>query len=134
MLRLARRLRIERPNPILGRSAIGMLATLYREGAMTAAQLAKQEQLQPQSLSRLIASMTKEDLIERRPHDLDKRAILLEITSKGRQALARDMNASREWLNEAMAAQLTPTEQKQLLQAAELMLRLTRTDEAEADD
>lgn len=134
MLRLARRLRIERPNPTLGRSAIGMLATLYREGAMTAAQLAKQEQLQPQSLSRLIASMTKEDLIERRPHDLDKRAILLEITSKGRQALARDMNASREWLNEAMAAQLTPTEQKQLLQAAELMLRLTRTDEAEADD
>ncbi|HUA80567.1 MAG TPA: MarR family transcriptional regulator [Dyella sp.] len=134
VLRLARRLRTERADPQLGRSALGMLATLHREGAMTAAQLAKQEQLQPQSLSRLIASMTKDDLIARRPHDLDGRAIILEITSKGRHALARDMNASREWLHQAMAAQLTPAEQKQLLQAAELMLRLAHKDDTAADD
>jgi DNA-binding MarR family transcriptional regulator len=134
VLRLARRLRVERPNPQLGRSALSMLATLHREGAMTAAQLARKEQLQPQSLSRLIAAMTKDDLIARRRHDLDRRAIILEITSKGRLALARDIHASREWLHEAMVAQLTPTERKQLLQAAELMLRLTSQDDAELDD
>jgi DNA-binding MarR family transcriptional regulator len=134
VLRLARRLRVARPDPQLGRSALSMLATLHREGAMTAAQLARKEQLQPQSLSRLIAAMSKEDLIARRRHDLDGRAIILEITSKGRQALARDVHASREWLHEAMAAQLTPAERKQLLQAAELMLRLTSEDDTELDD
>jgi DNA-binding MarR family transcriptional regulator len=134
VLRLARRLRTERPEPKLGRSAISMLATLYREGAMTAAQLAKKEQLQPQSLSRIIAALVKDDLIERRPHDLDGRAIILEITPKGRNALSRDIRASREWLHQAMVAQLTAGEQKQLLQAAELMLRLTSRDDAELDD
>jgi DNA-binding MarR family transcriptional regulator len=134
VLRLARRLRTERPDPKLSRSALSMLATLHREGAMTAVQLAKKEQLQPQSLSRVIAAMTKEDLIARRPHDLDGRAIILEITSKGRHALARDIQASREWLHQAMTAQLTLAEQKQLVQAAELMLRLTSQEDAEQDD
>jgi DNA-binding MarR family transcriptional regulator len=134
VLRLARRLRIERPSPKLGRSALSMLATLHREGAMTAAQLAKKEQLQPQSLSRLITAMTRDDLIARRPHDLDRRALILEITLKGRHALARDIHASREWLYEAMRTQLTAAEQKQLLEAAELMLRLTTEDEPELDD
>ena len=134
VLRLARRLRTERPDPKLSRSALSMLATLHREGAMTAVQLAKKEQLQPQSLSRIIAAMTKDDLIARRPHDLDGRAIILEITSKGRHALARDIDASREWLQQAMTTQLTPAEQKQVLQAAELMLRLTEQDDLESDD
>jgi DNA-binding MarR family transcriptional regulator len=134
VLRLARRLRTERPDPKLGRSALSMLATLHREGAMTAVQLAKKEQLQPQSLSRIIAAMVKDDLIARRPHDLDGRAIILEITSKGRHALARDIGASREWLHHAMTTQLTPAEQKQVLQAAELMLRLTEQEDAESDD
>jgi hypothetical protein len=48
--------------------------------------------------------------------------------------LARDIHASREWLHEAMVAQLTPAERKQLLQAAELMLRLTSQDDVEIDD
>ena len=134
VLRLARRLRLERPDPKLGRSAISMLATLYRDGPMTAAELARREQLQPQSLSRLIAAMTKDDLIERRPHDLDGRALVLEITSKGRHELSRDMKASRAWLQAAMNAQLTSAEQKQIMQAAELMLRLTSVDDAEPDE
>lgn len=47
VLRLALWLRVELPEPSLGPSALGLLATLHREGPMSAIKLAKAERLQP---------------------------------------------------------------------------------------
>lgn len=124
VLRLARRLRSERPGSSVSLSALGMLSTLHRIGPMPAARLAQAERLQPQSLSRLIAQLERDRLIQRRPGEEDRRTLILEITAAGRQVLSRDMAARRAWLEDAMRRVLVPGERKMLAHAAVAMLRL----------
>ena len=124
VLRLARRLRAERPHSSVSLSALGMLSTLHRNGPMPAARLAQAERLQPHSLSRLIAQLDREGLIKRRPGNEDRRMLILEITAAGRKALSRDMAARRAWLEEAMGKVLLPGERELLAHAAVAMLRL----------
>ena len=134
ILRLGRRLRAERPDSSVSLSAIGMLSTLHRMGPMPAARLAQAERLQPQSLSRLIAQMDRDGLIKRRPDERDRRALILEITAAGRQALSRDMTARRAWLEGAMRRVLLPGERAMLAHAAVAMLRLADEGGAETTE
>jgi DNA-binding MarR family transcriptional regulator len=124
VLRLGRRLRAERPASSVSLSQLGVLATLQRLGAMPAARLADHERLQPQSLTRLIAEMQAAGLIVRRRSAADRRTLSIELTPKGRSALAHDIGARRAWLERAMAAALSPTEQALLRLSAELMLKV----------
>ncbi len=124
VLRLGRRLRSERPQSTVSLSALGMLSTLHRLGAMPAVRLAQKERLQPQSLSRLIAQLDRDGLITRKPGEADRRTLIIEITAAGRQALSRDIAARRTWLHAAMTRLLTPADRALLAEAAEVMLRL----------
>jgi DNA-binding MarR family transcriptional regulator len=130
ILRLGRRLRAERPGTV-SLSALGLLSTLHRVGPMPAARLAQVERLQPQSLSRLIAQLEREELIKRRPGEQDRRTLILEITAAGRQVLSRDMAARRAWLEDAMRRVLVPGEREILAHAAVAMLRLADDGEEE---
>ncbi|HEX6958446.1 MAG TPA: MarR family transcriptional regulator [Ferrovibrio sp.] len=125
VLLLARRLRAARPDGTdLSLSGLGLLATLHRDGPLPAARLAQAEGLEPQSLSRLIAALDKAGFIRRERDPADRRALLIELTGAGRQALARDIGARRAWLEDAMARHLSPEERAILQQAAGPMLRL----------
>jgi DNA-binding MarR family transcriptional regulator len=125
VLSLGRRLRAERPQGSASLSAISILATLRRLGPMPAARLAAEERLQPQSLTRLIASLEQEGWIARAKSELDQREIVITLTREGHKVLASDMRARRLWLERAMAATLTKAERDMLLKAAEVMLKLT---------
>jgi len=122
--RLARRLRIERPQTSQTALELGILAHLHRRGPMTPGALAAAERLQPQSLTRTLASLERQRLAVRQPDDRDHRRSLLAITDAGRQALATDMRQRDAWLAEAMARQLTQAERDLLRIAAGLMDRL----------
>jgi DNA-binding MarR family transcriptional regulator len=121
---LARRLRAERPTGSVSGSALGVLATLHRLGPMPAVELARNERLKPQSLTRLIASLAADGLIARRRHSTDRRAWSIEITKSGRGALLHTIAAERTWLAYEMARKLSKREQQQLVNAALLMLKL----------
>jgi DNA-binding MarR family transcriptional regulator len=127
--RLARRLRIERPEPVLTALEMGILAHLSRRGPTTPGALAAAERVQPQSLTRTLASLERQILAVRQPDDQDHRRSLLAITEAGRQALARDMRGRDTWLARAMALRLTRAEQELLRIAGELMDRLADADE-----
>jgi DNA-binding MarR family transcriptional regulator len=124
ILQFARRLRAERPESSISLSQLAMLATLYRLGPMPAAQLAREERLQPQSLTRMIAEMDSVGLITRHRSESDRRTLVIEITRKGLQTLAHDISARRAWLESAMASALSPTEQVLLRLSADLMLKV----------
>ena len=124
VLTLARRLRAERPPRSVTPAALGLLATLHRLGPRPAADLARAERLQPQSLSRLIARLDRDGLIARSPGEDDLRTLVIAITPAGRRVLKRDMDARRAWLHRAMMHALTPAECDRLAAAAPLMLRL----------
>jgi DNA-binding MarR family transcriptional regulator len=122
--RLARRLRLERPETSQTALELGILAHLHRRGPMTPGALAAAERLQPQSLTRTLASLERQLLAVRQPDDRDHRRSLLVITDAGQQALAADMHQRDAWLAGAMARQLTRAEQDLLRIAADLMDRL----------
>jgi DNA-binding MarR family transcriptional regulator/uncharacterized glyoxalase superfamily protein PhnB len=124
VLRLSRRLRAVRPDHSVNLSTLGLLTTLQRRGPMSAVQLAREEKLQPQSLTRLLAAMTREGLIVRETDPVDRRAHVIGITREGRGVVARDMASRRAWLDQAMDMALTPQEREQLTGAAALMLQV----------
>jgi DNA-binding MarR family transcriptional regulator len=124
VLRLARRLRAARPPGAISLSAFSLLATLIRLGPTPAVRLAQEEGLQPQSITRLLASLEAEGLIRRRRDDIDRRTVIVEATGPGRRAVAHDMAARRAWLEQAMEMALDSDEREQLAAAAQLMLRV----------
>jgi DNA-binding MarR family transcriptional regulator len=130
--RLARRLRMERPEPgaaepELSNLALSVLAHLHRRGPMTPGALAAAERLQPQSLTRTLAGLEREHLVTRRPQGRDGRRALLVPTETGTQALVRDMRQRDDWLAAAMARELTRTERELLGLAGDLMERLAES-------
>jgi DNA-binding MarR family transcriptional regulator/uncharacterized glyoxalase superfamily protein PhnB len=124
VLRLGRRLRAARPDKAVNLSTLALLTTLSRRGPMSAVQLAREEKLQPQSLTRLLAAMTRGGLIARETDPADRRAHLIDITRAGRSVVARDQAARRAWLDQAMEMALTAEERERLAGAAPLMLKV----------
>ena len=122
--RLARRLRMERPEPRETLLELSVLAHLNRRGPMTPGALAAIERVQPQSLTRTLASLQRQRLVVRQPDGQDRRRSVLALTDTGRQALGRDMRQRDGWLAAAMARQLTGAERELLRIAGELMDRL----------
>ncbi len=125
--RLARRLRMERPEPEaseLSNLALGVLGHLHRRGPMTPGALAAAERLQPQSLTRTLARLERQHLVQRRPDDRDHRRSLLALTEAGRQTLIQDMHHRDDWLAAAIARHLTRAERDLLRIAGDLMDRL----------
>lgn len=124
VLRLARRLRHAAGDSELTEGALALLASLHREGAASAVDLARHEGLQPQSLSRLLARLDADGLIVRAIDAADRRRQVIEATPRGVGALRRSMKLRRDWLAGTMAERLDATERKTLLAAAALMLRM----------
>jgi uncharacterized glyoxalase superfamily protein PhnB/DNA-binding MarR family transcriptional regulator len=128
VLRLGRRLRGARPEASVNLSTLALLTTLHRLGAMPAARLAREERLQPQSLTRLLAAMEADGLIARDLDPGDRRALVISLTREGRAAVTRDIAARRAWLDQTMTMALTAEEREQLAAAAPLMLKVAGQD------
>jgi DNA-binding MarR family transcriptional regulator len=128
VLALGRRLRAERPKGSVTLSAVSILGTLSRLGPMAATQLATEERLQPQSLTRILAGLEQEGLIVRARSDADRREILIALNDRGRRVLADDIHARRVWLENAIAAVLNEKERDLLFASSEAMLKLALHD------
>jgi DNA-binding MarR family transcriptional regulator len=105
-------------------SRLLLLARLQREGSATASALAAHLRLQPQSMTRLIASMERHGYIARHPDAYDARQMLIEITEEGKLALRRDLGGRRRRLTDAMERTVSESERGVLVFAAELMERI----------
>ena len=121
---LVRRLRSEYAFPIAQAS---VLSRLDREGAQTTSGLAAAERVRPQSMAQTLAELEADELIARRPDPADRRQVLIELTSRGRDRLAEDRRRREGWLAEAIAAELTSAEQQTLIDAVPLLRRLSRS-------
>jgi DNA-binding MarR family transcriptional regulator len=125
VLQLARRLRTLRSGHGVSGSKLSVLGHLHRQGApMTARDLARLERLQPQSLTRIIAELDDEQLIERRQNPADRRQVLIAISERGTSLLVTDAYRLTQWLAQSMQSTLTDTERALLLIAVELMNRI----------
>ncbi|WP_206020294.1 MarR family transcriptional regulator [Rhodovarius crocodyli] len=131
VMALGRRLRAARPAAGVNLSGLSLLGTLARRGPMPAAQLAQAERLQPQSLTRLIAALERDGLIERHRSDADRRALLIAPTPAGRAALAEEIRIRQAWLDRAMHSALSAEERRTLAMAAEGMMKLAQAEDVQ---
>jgi DNA-binding MarR family transcriptional regulator len=123
VLRLARRLRVERDRSALSNAKVAILSNLARVGTSSPARISRDERQQPQSLTRVFAELEAEGLIERRPDADDGRQSVLALTVSGRAALAADMQLRDRWLADAMSG-LSPVELGVLALAAGIIERI----------
>jgi DNA-binding MarR family transcriptional regulator len=122
--RLVRRLRAENTFPL---SHGTVLARLEGDGPQTTSALAAAERVRPQSMAHTIAELAAAGYVARRPHPLDKRQILIELTADGLARLNDDRRRREGWLAEAIATQLSADEQEILIRAVPLLDRLIQT-------
>jgi DNA-binding MarR family transcriptional regulator len=96
------------------RAQWGLLLRLERREGMTQAEMADALEIQPISLVRLIDRLCEQRLVERRPHESDRRANRLYLTPKGRTSLERLAPLGREIAGQLLAG-FGQTETRQLL-------------------
>jgi DNA-binding MarR family transcriptional regulator len=99
------------------------LGRLDRGGPAAAADLARQEQISPQSMGATLSELEARGLVRRKPDPGDGRRILLSISATGRRELNRRRNARVEQIKKGLA-DFTESELAQLAVAAPLIERL----------
>jgi DNA-binding MarR family transcriptional regulator len=118
---LVRRLRAEYSFPV---AQATVLSRLDREGPQTASALATAEHVRPQSMAQTLSELETAGLIERRPDPGDGRRNQIELTQEGRARVLEERGRREDWLAAAIAAELSPEEQRTLLSAVPLLQRL----------
>jgi DNA-binding MarR family transcriptional regulator len=124
---LRRRLRQMQPDGELTLPETSALARLDRGGPATPGELARQEQISPQSMGATLAALEARGLVERRPDPGDGRRAVISLTGAGRQVLQDKRNARTQQLAQALLAAFTPAELGQLMAAAPLLERLAQS-------
>jgi DNA-binding MarR family transcriptional regulator len=96
----------------LGGSEFEVLLRLARhpEGRTTGARLAEELSFTSGGLTRLITRMEQAGLLIRLAHPEDRRAVLLEPTTKGRQLLGQALRAHVPQIHQDLLGSLTPVE------------------------
>jgi DNA-binding MarR family transcriptional regulator len=117
-------MRAERLPDGLPTGRLAALAHLYRSGPCTPGAMAASLHVQPQSLTRTLASLQEEGLVSRIRDEADRRQHLIELTPTGFEAMARDVAHRDAWLRARMEAELNETEREVLRIAAGLLDRL----------
>jgi DNA-binding MarR family transcriptional regulator len=125
--RLARRLRAERPASALSANKLAVLGHLHTHGSVSPGAIAEAERQQPQSLTRVLAELEQDGLIDRSRSAVDGRSSILSLTAAGRDALTHDMAERDTWLAAALS-QLTDVELELLRLGAALMNRIAESD------
>lgn len=90
---------------------------------MTPGALAIRERVRPPSMTRVIASLADMGFVDRAPHPIDGRQVLVSVSESGAELVKAARRARKEWLAERLAT-LNRSERDILRSAADLMLAL----------
>jgi len=128
VMRLRRRLANERhPGNELSMNQMAVLGCLHRNGDLPIGELAAQERVQPPSMTRTVNCLEEDGYVARRPHETDRRQVLVTLTDTGRETLLADRARRDAWLARQLR-DLAPEERAVLRQAAPILDRLAQRD------
>ncbi len=120
---LRRRLRASGSPGELAFPEVAAIARLERSGPATSAELARLEQISPQSMGATLAGLEERGLVARSADPADGRRVVMSATETGLQVLGRRRDVRVEQLAEGLA-DFTHEELQQILAAAPLIQRL----------
>jgi DNA-binding MarR family transcriptional regulator len=124
-IHLLRRLRVE--DEALGISAprLSVLSVLVFAGPKRIGELARVEQVEPPTISRLVDGLVRDGLAVREPDQDDARAVRVRATPTGARTLRRGRARRVETLRTRLAT-LSPTELAALGEGVEVLERILR--------
>jgi DNA-binding MarR family transcriptional regulator len=123
--RFNRRLRQVRPLGEITQSQLSALTSLEFAGQLTPTELAEVERVQPPTMTKIVAKLEAQGLVQRAPHPTDGRQSILSATERGRDAFNEQRRAKDAWLTRRLA-QLPDADRETLHGAAELLRRIAR--------
>jgi DNA-binding MarR family transcriptional regulator len=106
VLRLGRRLR-QNAGAGVTPSQLAVLSTLDRHGPMGLGDLAAHEGVQPPSATRMVDNLEAAGLVSREASRADRRAVVVQLTGKGRRRVEEIRRRRDAWLAARLSA-LTP--------------------------
>ncbi len=121
--RLVRHMRAAAAQHELSLTESAVLARLGRDGPATTAELARAENMRPQSMSAAIATLEERGLVGRKPHPSDGRQVNVVLTDKGAAVRSSAKELKRAWLAQATEG-LEDEERQVLARAGEILKRL----------
>jgi DNA-binding MarR family transcriptional regulator len=110
----------------LSRTATSVLALLRDSGPRRITDLAAAEAVAQPTMTTLVGRLERQGLVERRPDPSDARAVLVALTDRGREALARQ-GAERAAVLSARLESLAPADRDALIAALPALDRLAAT-------
>ncbi len=90
---------------------------------MTPRELADAERVRPPTITKIVAKLEADGLVQRTPHPTDGRQVILATTELGRAVLRQAREVHELWLAERLA-ELAPDERATLRQAAKILERI----------
>lgn len=125
--RLARRLR-QQSGTGHTPSQLSALATVDRHGPLTLGALAEHERVAPPSITKVVAKLEADGLVERATDPEDRRVQRVSATKAGRALIAETRRRKTTWLT-ARIRELPPEEQARLAAALDVLDHLTTQDD-----
>jgi DNA-binding MarR family transcriptional regulator len=105
-------------------SQISVIIRLERDGPATVSALARAEGVRQQSMGATISALEEAGLVKGSPDPADGRRTILSLTDTCRELIKATRAAKEDWLFHAIQTKLSPSEQKELATALELLKRL----------
>lgn len=121
--RLARRLRQEAEAGITP-SMLSALSSAEHQGPLTMRDLCGAEQVQPPTMTRIVAALVEVGLVVREADPEDGRVVWVKVTAEGRRLLELSRRRKEAYLARALGS-LAPRELDTLADAAAILERLT---------
>jgi DNA-binding MarR family transcriptional regulator len=121
--RLARKLRRE-AEPGITPSMLAALSSVDRQGPLTMSELCAVEQVQPPSMTRIVAALAEARLVTREADPSDGRVAWVAVTPEGRKLLDRSRGRKEAYLAKALRG-LDAYELETLEEAAAILEDLT---------
>ena len=121
--RLARRLRQEAEAGVTP-SMLSALSSAERKGSLTMRDLCHAEQVQPPTMTRIVAALVEAGLVVREQDPADGRVAWVTVTTEGRRLLERSRRRKEAYLAKSLRS-LEPEELRTLEAAAQILERLT---------
>ena len=123
VMRLARRIRLERAVDDVRDGQLSVLFVLAKEGPQTLGSLSEHERVSPPSMNRTVNALVDASLVSRGSSPHDGRKVLIEITDAGAE-LVRETKRRREaWFNRQLST-LDSDERSAIYAAAPILGRL----------
>ena len=126
IMRLARRLRQQSEGDVTA-SRLSALSSINRLGPLTLGELAAVEQVQPPSMTKIVAKLEEQGLVVREPDASDRRVTRVRVSDEGRAYVVRSRTLKNAYLAQRLD-RFDADERDLLARALPLLERLVEDD------